>query len=289
MLKATVRIAAVICRCPVGSITHNLARTRYWTLEARRRGAELVCFPEMNLTGYGNHADMVRHAIHADGEEIAALVRLAREQEISLLVGFAEKAAGDRVYASHMVITPQGRTGCYRKLHLAPPETGRFLPGDRLPVFQSSGLRFGIQLCYDAHFPELSTCMAASDVDAIFIPHASPRGQAAVKHQSWMRHLPARAFDNGVYVVACNQTGDNDNGLVFPGNGVVLSPSGEIVDTRLSGRSGVLMADLTDARIQHVRSHRMRYFFPHRRPDLYRRPAVLTDLARPQPDEDPPA
>jgi predicted amidohydrolase len=107
------------------------------------------------------------------------------------------------------------------------------------------GIRFGIQLCYDAHFPELSTRMAETDADVIFMPHASPRGQAADKHQSWMRHLPARAFDNGLFVVACNQTGDNENGLVFPGNAVVFSPSGEIMQTRLTGNSGMIMADLT--------------------------------------------
>jgi predicted amidohydrolase len=51
------------------------------------------------------------------------------------------------LYASHMVITPQGRTGIYRKLHLAPPESDYFSPGESLPVFQWSGIRFGIQLC----------------------------------------------------------------------------------------------------------------------------------------------
>ncbi|MGA6926811.1 MAG: nitrilase-related carbon-nitrogen hydrolase, partial [Desulfosarcina sp.] len=182
------------------------------------------------------------------------------------------------LYASHMVITPQGRTAIYRKLHLAPPEAALFHPGDALPVFEWSGIRFGIQLCYDAHFPELSTRMAEAQADIIFIPHASPRGQAADKHHSWMRHLPARAFDNGLFVVACNQTGNNQNGLVFPGNAVAFSPSGEIMDSRLSGRSGLLMVDLRADRIQHVRGHRMRYFLPHRRPELYRQAPTLTDL-----------
>jgi hypothetical protein len=43
--------------------------------------------------------------------------------------------------------------------------------------------------------------------------------------------LPARAFDNGFFVVACNQIGNNQNGLTFPGNAVAFSPSGEIIDT----------------------------------------------------------
>ncbi|MBC2711938.1 MAG: nitrilase [Desulfosarcina sp.] len=273
-----IRIAAVVCRCPVGQVKHNLERTRYWTLRARKKEAALVCFPEMNLTGYSNREEIAEHAISAQGSEIDALLRLAVDQKIALLVGFAEKTEDGTLYASHIAITPEGRTGVYRKLHLAPPEEDHFSPGETLPVFHWSGIRFGIQLCYDAHFPELSTRMAEADADVIFFPHASPRGQAADKHQSWMRHLPARAFDNGLFVVACNQTGDNKNGLVFPGNAVVFSPSGEIIETRLSGNSGMLVADLTADQIHHVRSHRMRYFFPNRRPRLYSQKPILTDL-----------
>lgn len=273
-----IRVAAVVCRCPVGQVAHNLARTRHWTIQARKKKADLVIFPEMNLTGYGNRDEMAGHAIAATGPEIGTLVRLATEQGLALLVGFAEKAPDGKLYASHMAITPEGRTGVYRKLHLAPPEVNHFSPGEWLPVFHWSGIRFGIQLCYDAHFPEISTRMAEAAADMIFIPHASPRGQASDKHQSWMRHLPARAFDNGLFVIACNQTGDNQNGLVFPGNAVALSPSGAIIATRLSGTPGVLVADLAADQIRHVRSHRMRYFLPHRRPRLYQREPVLTDL-----------
>lgn len=273
-----IRIAAVVCRCPVGKVAHNLSRTRHWALEAKKMGAGLVCFPEMNLTGYSNREAIAEYAISAEGPEIESLVRLAVDQEIALLVGFAEKTQSKKLFASHMAITPNGGTGVYRKLQLAPPEVDHFSPGQTLPVFHWSGIRFGIQLCYDAHFPEIATRMAEADADVIFIPHASPRGQATDKHQSWLRHLPARAFDNGLFVVACNQTGENQNGLAFPGNAVVFSPSGEIIQTRLSGESGMLVADLTADQIKHVRSHRMRYFFPNRRPGLYRRDPLLTPL-----------
>ena len=272
------RIAAVVCRCPVGQVAHNLERTRYWVKRAKAQDATLVCFPEMNLTGYSNRDEIRSQAISARGREIDWLIEVAGNHQIALLVGFAERAEDDSIYATHMVITPDNRTAIYRKIHLAPPETDHFSPGDTVPVFRWKGMRFGIQLCYDAHFPELSTRMAQAQVDAIFIPHASPRGQAATKHQSWMRHLPARAFDNGLFVVACNQIGDNQNGLTFPGNAVVFSPSGEIISTRLSGKSGMLIADLKAEQIRHVRSHRMRYFFPNRRPGIYQREIVLTDL-----------
>ncbi len=277
-MNTSVRIAAVVCRCPVGEVAHNLDRTCYWTRQAKLAGATLVCFPEMNLTGYSNRKSIRAFAIDSQGPEIDALRRVSTDQEMALLVGFAEKAPDDRVYASHMVITPNGHTGMYRKLHLAPPEADHFAPGKTLRIFDWSGFRFGIQLCYDAHFPEIATRMAEAGADVIFIPHASPRGQAQNKHQSWLRHLPARAFDNGLFVVACNQTGDNGNGLAFPGNAVAFSPSGEVMGTHLSGDPGLLLVDLTDTLLQHVRNHRMRYFFPHRRPGLYQRDPIVSEM-----------
>ena len=134
-MNKRIRIAAVVCRCPVGEVARNLDRTRHWTLQAKRTGAALVCFPEMNLTGYSNRRQMADHAISARGPEIDALRRLSAEQAMALLVGFAEKAPKGRLFASHMVITPSGHTGLYRKLHLAPPEAKHFTAGKDLPLF----------------------------------------------------------------------------------------------------------------------------------------------------------
>jgi N-carbamoylputrescine amidase len=113
--------------------------------------------------------------------------------------------------------------------------------------------------------------MAGLGADILFFPHASPRGTPSEKLSSWMRHLTARAFDNSVFVVACNQAGDNGEGLSFPATAVVLGPSGDLLARDTSGEEGLLVVDLKASLLAHVRRHRMRYFFPNRRPDLYRR------------------
>jgi predicted amidohydrolase len=140
MMERDTRIAAVVCRCPVGQTKRNLERIRYWVEQARKKGAALVCFPELNITGYSNREEIAGHAISAHGSEINTLVRLAVDQQVVLLVGFAEKNGEGTIYASHMVITPQGRTGIYRKLHLAPPETDQFSPA--MPCRYSTGQGF---------------------------------------------------------------------------------------------------------------------------------------------------
>jgi N-carbamoylputrescine amidase len=186
-----------------------------------------------------------------------------------ILSGLAEADTQGRVFASHLVVTPEGLAGTYRKIHVAPPEINVFSAGNTIPPFEINGVKFGIQLCYDAHFPELSTQMATQGADIIFMPHASPRGTPTEKFNSWMRHLPARAFDNSLYVVACNQTGDNQAGLNFPGLGVILDPSGRIIKKNIDGKEHMMVADLNADDLEKVRGHRMRYFLPHRRPDLY--------------------
>jgi N-carbamoylputrescine amidase len=194
---------------------------------------------------------------------------MAEESQITILAGMAEQDTQDRVFASHLVVTPQGVAGIYRKIHIAPPEGNIFTAGNAVPLFEINGVKFGIQLCYDVHFPQLSTRMAIEGADVIFMPHASPRGTPQEKFTSWMRHLPARAFDNGLYVVACNQTGNNQSSLDFPGLAVILDPAGRIVGKDIDGKENIIIADLKAEKLASVRDHRMRYFLPNRRTDLY--------------------
>ncbi|NNG01820.1 MAG: nitrilase [Desulfobacteraceae bacterium] len=264
-----IRIAAAVMPARVGRIGENLDRMAHWIDVAAGKEAGLICFPELTITGY-THKEDIRTAVQAvPGSVIQTLEEWAEAYNMVILAGLAEQDTPANLFLTHLVVTPSGLAGHYRKTHLAPPEQAIFDAGQSVPVFTALGMTFGVQLCYDAHFPELSTRMAQKGVDVIFMPHASPRGTATQKHESWMRHLRARAFDNSVFVVACNQCGKNGKGLSFPGNAVVIGPSGEILETRLSGDEGLLVADLDPKLLTAVRGHKMRYFFPNRRPDVY--------------------
>jgi N-carbamoylputrescine amidase len=265
-----IRIAAAVCRCPPGNVDGNLATMERLTRRAADQGADLVCFPELNLTGYTVDGALCHTALAPDAPAVGRVREISRSSGLVILAGLAVRSAPDaRIYAEHQVFWPDGSRGAYRKLHIAPPEREALSPGDAVPLFETRGMRFGIQLCYDAHFPELSTRMALAGAEVIFIPYASPRGTPRAKLVSWMRYLPARAFDNGMFVVACNQTGANGSGLVFPGAALALKPDGTVLARRTAMREGLLTVDLKGDLLAEVRSHRMRYFLPHRRPGLY--------------------
>lgn len=280
-----IRIAAAMLHTPVGQLDRNLDAVITWTRRAREAGARLVCFPEMALTGYSTRGSLANYVMTPDGPAADTLQRLAEREAITILVGTAESAPAGRAYAAHWVVRPGAPIAVYRKTHIAPPEANALAPGDHVPVFEDGAMRFGIQLCYDAHFPELSAHMACQGADVLFFPHASPRGTPTEKFHSWMRHLTARAFDNGVFVVACNQAGDNGEGLSFPAVAVMIGPSGDLLAQDTSGTEGLLVADLDASRLDHVRSHRMRHFLPHRRPDLYRRMLKDECHLRSEPDD----
>jgi N-carbamoylputrescine amidase len=264
-----IRIAAVTMNSRVGETAGNLQKIEQWVAAARDIGAGMACFPEMAVTGYHVREPMGEMAETIPGPSTDHLLRVAQKSGVTILSGLAEKGDAGRIYATHVVISPTGIIGCYRKVHLGPPEKQLFTNGDKVPVFASNGITFGIQLCYDAHFPELTTAMALKGADVIFMPHASPRNTPDEKRRSWMRHLPARAYDNSVYVVACNACGDNGHGLLFPGVAVAISPSGETIQAYAGDEEQMMVVDLNLDLLKNIRSHPMRYFLPNRRPDVY--------------------
>jgi N-carbamoylputrescine amidase len=264
-----IRIAAVTFNSAVNQVNHNLDRMLPWIEKARTNGADLICFPELNVTGYSTKPEMNVSAEPIPGPISERLLQMADENQIVILAGMAEMDEKGPIFASHLVVTPQTISGIYRKIHIAPPEHNIFSPGNSVPLFEVQKVKLGIQLCYDAHFPELSTRMAIEGADIIFIPHASPRGTPTEKFNSWMRHLTARAFDNSVFIVACNQVGENQNGLHFPGVAVTIDPSGEVIEKNIGDIDGMIIADLKADALEAVRGHRMRYFLPNRRPELY--------------------
>ncbi len=268
-----VRLALAVQNCMAGQFDKNLESTLDFVSKAASDKADIIVFPEMNLTGYTAGKTVKKIARPLDQDLIQTFSDQSRQTGMTILTGMAEQVlsdkAPDRICVTHLVFQPDQPVAYYRKLHTAPNEKPFFSPGNSIKVFSLPQFKFGIQLCYDAHFPELSTAMALKQADALFFPHASPRGNSREKFLSWMRHLSARAFDNGLFVAAVNQTGDNGAGLSFPGLALVLNPDGTPVSRSLDDREHLHITDLDPRALKHVRSHRMRYFLPNRRDDLF--------------------
>ena len=263
------RLAIVCMQSVLGDIEGNLGRIARFVETAAREGAHMVCFPESAATGYAI-TDPDQYCTAGDTAKILdRLIQMGRDTKMVLIVGSIENAGGKRPYLSQLITGPEGLIGIYRKTHLSPTESEIYEAGETLGVFVYGDWRFGLQLCYEAHFPEISTKMALSGADLLLIPHASPRSKPLEKFKSWMRHLPARAFDNGVFVGACNPVGENGEGLSFPGVALLLGPDGRLMKGFQGEEEAILHGVLSGDDLRSIRQHRMKYFLSKRRPELY--------------------
>ena len=261
-------------RSVVGDRDGNIERARRLAREAAGRGAEVLVLPEACLTGYTVRGSMGPWAETVPGPLTEAVRGLAVEFDLAILAGLVERSEAG-LHLTQVLVGPGGLHAAYRKTHLGPTEKTLFVPGNRLGVVHymvgadDPGVSLGLQLCYEGHFPEVSLAQALAGADALIVPHASPREDAQSKLDRWLRYFPARAYDNTVFVVACNQVGDNGGGLTFSGVALILGPKGEVLAQAAGEDEAVIVADLRAEELEAVRGGRMGYFLPERRPELY--------------------
>jgi predicted amidohydrolase len=120
-------------------------------------GAKLAVFPECALSGYCfvSREEAAPVAEEVPGPSTEKILAAARALDCTVVVGLLERA-GDQIFNSAAVVTPQGILGTYRKLHL--PCLGidwHTALGDKpFPVFATPQGKIGISICYDCSFPE---------------------------------------------------------------------------------------------------------------------------------------
>jgi len=242
----TVTIAAVQMAVRIGEKEANVARIAGRTREAARRGAVLAVFPECAVTGYAfdDPAEARSLAEPIPGPSTAALSRAARESEIWIVAGLVE-AAGDGFHNSAALIGPDGSIETYRKAHLPRIGLDRFaVPGGGpFRVHQTPIGRIGLQICYDAGFPEPSRVQALLGADIIVLPTSWPAGA-----EELAEHVPsARALENHLFFVAADRVGE-ERGARFIGRSRIVDPLGRTLAVAGSDAEEVLTAPIEPAR-----------------------------------------
>ena len=262
------RIDSVCMRSDVGDVEGNLESILSRIESSSRSGADLVLFPEMSLTGYSMSADV--RLMSSGSREVREVVG-ATESGPCVCFGFADEER-------HIVqaVAEKGRiVGFYRKTHLGAMEAERMVPGDSLDVIRTSKAVIGIQMCWESHFPDITSTYAVQGADLVLMPHASGLSGG---HRSdiWRRILPARAYDNSVFVACCNACGPNGAEISFGGGAMILDPKGKILAEDCSGGECVITADLESGILRRIRDgdgyRTMRdvHYLSKRRPELYK-------------------
>lgn len=258
----------------VGETRCNLNRILHWAKEAAKQGVNFLCFPESALQGY-SPKDAQEIGDSLDSPWIKEIKECASDLDLILLVGMVEQTKQEpKPYLAQAIIFPDREPALYRKVHLGRSERDYFTPGSEFPVFEAKGVRFAVGICWDWHFPEMATIYSLKGAELLFAPHASPV-VAGDRKEIWQRYLGARAYDNSVYLGACNLVGSNHRGKVFSGGALVFGPKGEVMAESLDSQEQLIVAGLSAERINLLRSAnrvsmRDSFFLADRRKELYR-------------------
>ncbi|MFI6866355.1 carbon-nitrogen hydrolase family protein [Nocardia sp. NPDC050406] len=177
--------------------------------EAGARGARVVIFPELSLTGYELDAilrDPSQYVLTAGDPRLTVLRTACREAEVAALIGCPGRAAHDTATISAFVIGPEGTVLTrYDKLHVTDTERAAgFVPGFSDGRFTVDDTRFGIAVCADAHAPELAA-RAAADGCRVLVA-SSLYGKTTGAHER-STLFPTLAKEHDMHVVLANHNG----------------------------------------------------------------------------------
>ena len=249
------------------SITNNFNLVRRYVSDAKIAGCAAICFPEAFLTGYSldNTADL---SLERDAPILAQVSRLAQEQKIDLLIGFMEQK-DNQYFLTQGIWRSDGTSDFYQKTHLGTREAEVFCPGNHLEVFSlSCGLHIGVQICVETHFPDITQTYSLQGAEIIFAPHASPL-PSEKRRELWEKYIPARSYDNRVYMACCNLLASTGSG----GGCMVTDPQGNIILSSFEQKQNLLFFHVEPELVTTYHNCNSdlnhRYYPGKRRPELY--------------------
>ncbi|WP_166349512.1 nitrilase family protein [Phytoactinopolyspora limicola] len=295
----TIRAASVQFEPRPDDTTYNLGRIEAFVRDAAAGGVDLVAFPEMCLIGYWHlrrqPAERLRTLSEPlTGPSVRVVGDLATEHGIGVGAGFLEADDTGRLFNSYVVCLPDGTMHRHRKLHAFEHEA--IGSGDRYTVFDTPwGVRLGVLICWDNNLVENVRATALHGASILLAPHQtggtasrSPHATKPIPLETWqarhrdpqrieaefrgpngrewlLRWLPARAHDNGLFLVFSNGVGPDDD-EVRTGNAMILDPYGRILAETWAADDAMVVADLDLGLLPLATGRR---WIQGRRPELY--------------------
>ncbi len=304
-----IRVSSVQFEHIAGDKKANLAKIEHFVRLAAGHGVELIVFPEACITGYLFLRKLSRKELEDlaepvfDGPSSQALMALAKEYKMTIGAGLVEIAEDGKMYNTYVVAMPNGEFQRHRKIHCFISE--HLSCGSEFTVFDSPyDCRLAVLTCYDNNLGENVRISALKGAEILLAPHQtggcktpSPGCMGVIEKSLWQNRkanpqaieaelkgpkgrqwlltwLPARAHDNGLFLIFSNGVGiDGDE--IRTGNAMILDPYGRILKETWKADDDLIVADL-DATLR-TNCTGVRWI-KTRRPDLYKPLTVRTGL-----------
>ncbi len=280
-----IHVGLVQMRCGADPAA-NLAHAARQIQTAARRGAAVVCLPELFRSRYfcqSEDHDNFALAESIPGPTTATLGALARRLGLTIVASVFERRAPGLYHNTAVVLGDDGAiVGTYRKMHIPDDplyyEKFYFTPGDLgFRAWPAAGTCIGTLVCWDQWYPEAARLTALQGAEIIFYPtaigwHPAEKAQyGADQHTAWETVQRAHAIANGVFVAVPNRVGHErpvgGPGIEFWGQSFVVDPSGRVLARASADREEVLVVACDLGAVETARTHWP--FLRDRRVDAY--------------------
>ena len=284
--KNNLTIALVQMSC--GAVPQeNLGSALAKVEEAARRGAKVICLPELFRSQYFCQKEdpaLFDLAESVPGPSTEALGEVAGKHNVVIIVPVFERRTAGIYHNSVVVVDSDGSiAGLYRKMHVpddpAYYEKFYFTPGDRgFQAIQTSAGKIGTLICWDQWYPEAARLATLQGAEMLFYPtaigwHPSEKAQEGESQRSaWQTIQRSHAIANGVFVAAVNRVGHEKpdagrDGIEFWGSSFVCDPFGTVLTEASMDKEEIVLVEVNLSRVEEVR--RNWPFLRDRRVDAY--------------------
>jgi N-carbamoylputrescine amidase len=280
MNKIETRIIGLIQMACANDPKQNLKNAITYIRKAAKKGAQIICLPELFLSSYFCQTENPDHFFLAEpipGPTSGSLAKLAKELEIVLIVPIFEKRTEGIYHNSAIVIDADGTlSGTYRKMHIPDDpcfqEKYYFTPGDN--GFKSFSTRYGeigVLICWDQWFPEAARLTALTGSQFLFYPTAigyqeRDRDESSQQIEAWETVQKSHAITNGLFLASVNRCGKEDD-LTFWGRSFVCNPFGKVLQQAGENEAQIIIASCSLPEIESTRQNWP--FLRDRRIDAY--------------------
>jgi len=251
----------------------NIEKAIHFLEEAKEKGAELICFPEMSFDiffpQYRAEKKFFQLAEKIPGKTVRKFQEVSKRLKITTIINIYEEDRPGEYYDCSPVISSEGKIlGKSRMMHIAElpnyNEKYYYWEGNTgFPVYKTRSLQFGIAICYDRHYPEHMRALTLNGADLILVPTATSLSELNV---IWEIEMQAAAVANQIFIAVTNKVGQDDN-IKFFGKSFVVDPQGEIIALASQDKEELLLVDIDLNKIKETRH--LLPFLRDRRPDAY--------------------
>ncbi|MCB2188028.1 MAG: hypothetical protein KQJ78_16535 [Deltaproteobacteria bacterium] len=239
----TLRLGLCHLKVTRGAPELNLARVRELSLSAARAGAQIILHTELALSGYGfaGRGEMLPLALALDNPALDPLRRLCREHRCYLALGLAELAPPHGlIHNSAVLWGPDGEVQARRRKVTAEPKWAAAGPGAQPGCLADTPWgRVGLIICSENYYSLTSRGLALAGADLLLAPANWPPGDLD-PCQLWR----LRALENGVFLAACNRTGQDPRLDCRQALSAVFDPQGHCLAEYQGPDSQVLLVDI---------------------------------------------